>query len=112
MTFDSLSGLCLESETVLCPVEVDTDSHRPLMSDEEEEEEVYTRQQQSIQHPDEPLAESAKAISFCQAFLLPGVLPVSQENSLKHSIKNEDEIIEISHHVACVYCSIPWLMHV
>uniref|UniRef100_A0A3Q3VN41 Sugar phosphate exchanger 3 n=1 Tax=Mola mola TaxID=94237 RepID=A0A3Q3VN41_MOLML len=28
-------------------------------------------------HPDEPLAESAKAISFCQAFLLPGVLPYS-----------------------------------
>ena len=104
----SLSGLCLESETVLCPVEVDADSHRPLMSDEEEEE-VYVRQQQSIQHPDEHLGESAKAISFCQAFLLPGVLPVGRESSLKHCIKNQAELMENSHCVACVSCSIPWL---
>ncbi|CAB1333729.1 unnamed protein product [Coregonus sp. 'balchen'] len=32
-------GLCLESETGLSPVERETDSHRPLMSDEEDEEE-------------------------------------------------------------------------
>lgn len=70
------SGLSLESETGLSPVERDTDSHRPLMSDEEDEveAEVYARQ---YQQPDEPLAETPQAIGFCQAFCLPGVLPVS-----------------------------------
>ncbi|XP_070784701.1 sugar phosphate exchanger 3 isoform X5 [Enoplosus armatus] len=53
----------------------DTDSHRPLMSDEEEEVEVHNRPYQSVQQPDEPLAEPPRAIGFCQAFCLPGVLP-------------------------------------
>uniref|UniRef100_A0A3B4XB26 Sugar phosphate exchanger 3 n=1 Tax=Seriola lalandi dorsalis TaxID=1841481 RepID=A0A3B4XB26_SERLL len=66
-------------ETRLSPVETDTDSHRPLMSDEEDEvkAEVYSRRYQTVQQPDEPLAESPQAISFCQAFCLPGVLPYS-----------------------------------
>ncbi|XP_070784700.1 sugar phosphate exchanger 3 isoform X4 [Enoplosus armatus] len=55
----------------------DTDSHRPLMSDEEEEVEVHNRPYQSVQQPDEPLAEPPRAIGFCQAFCLPGVLPYS-----------------------------------
>lgn len=73
------SGLSLESETGLSPVETDTDSHRPLMSDEEDEAEVegYGRRYQSVQRPDEPPAEPPRAIGFCQAFCLPGVLPVS-----------------------------------
>lgn len=77
--FVCTSGLSLESETGLRPVETDTDSHRPLMSDEEEEEvaEVYSRQFRSVQQPDEPPFESPQAISFFQAFCLPGVLPVS-----------------------------------
>ncbi|XP_029317491.1 sugar phosphate exchanger 3 isoform X2 [Cottoperca gobio] len=72
-------GLCSESETGLSPVETDTDSHRPLMSDEEGEmeAEVYGRQNQSVQEPDNLLAESPRAIGFCQAFCLPGVLPYS-----------------------------------
>ncbi|TDG96784.1 hypothetical protein EPR50_G00232340 [Perca flavescens] len=72
-------GLSLESETGLSPVERDTDSHRPLMSDEEDEAEAeaYARQYQSVQQPDEPLAEAPRAIGFCQAFCLPGVLPYS-----------------------------------
>lgn len=79
-----VAGLSLETETVLSPVETDADSHRPLMSDEEEEVEVYVTQHQSIQQPNEPPAESSQAISFCQAFLLPGVLPVSPHKSLHH----------------------------
>uniref|UniRef100_A0A8C4GWU4 Sugar phosphate exchanger 3 n=1 Tax=Dicentrarchus labrax TaxID=13489 RepID=A0A8C4GWU4_DICLA len=57
----------------------DTDSHRPLMSDEENEVEVevYGRRYQSVQQPDEPLVEPPRAIGFCQAFCLPGVLPYS-----------------------------------
>ncbi|XP_041819683.1 sugar phosphate exchanger 3 [Chelmon rostratus] len=72
-------GLSLESETGLSPVETDTDSHRPLMSDEEDEAEVegYGRRYQSVQRPDEPPAEPPRAIGFCQAFCLPGVLPYS-----------------------------------
>lgn len=65
------------SETVLSPMETDADSHQPLMSDEEEEVEVYARQRQPVQQPEEPLSVSSQTISFCQAFLLPGVLPVS-----------------------------------
>lgn len=72
-------GLSLELETGLIPVETDTDSHRPLMSDEEDEVEVeaYARRYHSVQQPEEPLAEAPKAIGFCQAFCLPGVLPYS-----------------------------------
>lgn len=70
-------GLSSESETGL--VETDTDSHRPLMSDEEDEleAEAYSRRYQSVQEPDEPLTETPRAIGFCEAFCLPGVLPYS-----------------------------------
>lgn len=67
----------MESETVLGPVETDTESHRPLINDEEDEVEVYSKQHHSIQQLDEPPAEASQAIGFCQAFLLPGVIPVS-----------------------------------
>lgn len=70
-------GLSLESETDLSPVETDTDSHRPLMSDEEDEVEVYGEPNYSVQHQDGPLTQAPQAISFCQAFCLPGVLPYS-----------------------------------
>ena len=74
-----MSGLSSELETGLSPVETDTDSHRPLMSDEDDEVEVevYARQYNSVQQPDEAPAEAPRAIGFCQAFCLPGVLPVS-----------------------------------
>lgn len=70
-------GLSLESDTGLGPVETDTDSHRPLMSDEEDEVEVYGGQNPADQQPDEPPAESPQAIGFIQACCLPGVLCVS-----------------------------------
>ncbi|KAM6895871.1 sugar phosphate exchanger 3 [Xenentodon cancila] len=73
-------GLSLELETGLGPVETDTDSHRPLMSDEEEKEkevEVCSRRSRSVQEPDEPPFESPRAVGFLQAFRLPGVLPYS-----------------------------------
>lgn len=63
-------------------METDADSHQPLMSDEEEEEEVevYARQRQPVQQPEEPLTTTSfQAISFWRAFLLPGVLPVSPD---------------------------------
>uniref|UniRef100_A0A1A8DUT3 Sugar phosphate exchanger 3 n=1 Tax=Nothobranchius kadleci TaxID=1051664 RepID=A0A1A8DUT3_NOTKA len=68
----------VESETGLSPVEADSDSHRPLMSDEEEEEvQVCSRRFPSVQQSDEPQEESPQAIGFFQAFCLPGVLPYS-----------------------------------
>ncbi|KAF7658474.1 hypothetical protein LDENG_00012370 [Lucifuga dentata] len=70
-------GLSMETVTGLEPVETDTDSHRPLMSDEEDEMEVYERQYRSIQQQDEPEDEPPRAIGFLQAFILPGVLPYS-----------------------------------
>ncbi|KAM9327827.1 sugar phosphate exchanger 3 isoform 1-T3 [Pholidichthys leucotaenia] len=76
-------GLAMESETGLSPVETETDSHKPLMSDEEDEVEVevevevYARRSHRVEQEDEPLAESQQAISFLQAFCLPGVLPYS-----------------------------------
>ncbi|XP_061770506.1 sugar phosphate exchanger 3 [Nerophis ophidion] len=71
-------GLSTACETGLSPVE--TDTHRPLMSDGEEEEEenedgAYSRNH-SVQQQDEPREES-KAVGFFQAFCLPGVLPYS-----------------------------------
>lgn len=72
-----VSGLSLESETGLSPIETDTDSHKPLMSDEEDEVEKYSRRGQSVEQPVEPPAESPQAIGFLKAFCLPGVLPVS-----------------------------------
>ncbi|XP_062338807.1 sugar phosphate exchanger 3 [Osmerus eperlanus] len=79
LTSPKEAGLSVESETGLSPVETDSDSHRPLMSDEEEEEEevcdggYYSVQQQEEEEPKEP----QQPISFCQAFCLPGVLPYS-----------------------------------
>ncbi|KAL3977399.1 FRAS1-related extracelluar matrix protein 1/2 [Sarotherodon galilaeus] len=72
-------GLSLESETGLGPIETDTDSHKPLMSDEEDEVEVevYGSRGQSVEQPVEPPAESPQAIGFLKAFCLPGVLPYS-----------------------------------
>lgn len=72
-------GLSLESETGLGPIETDTDSHKPLMSDEEDEVEVekYSRRGQSVEQPVEAPAESPQAIGFLKAFCLPGVLPYS-----------------------------------
>uniref|UniRef100_A0A3B3UB82 Sugar phosphate exchanger 3 n=1 Tax=Poecilia latipinna TaxID=48699 RepID=A0A3B3UB82_9TELE len=60
------------------PVETDTDSHRPLMSDEEEDNEqqveTYSQQCRTDQPPEEPEDEPPHAIGFFQAFCLPGVL--------------------------------------
>lgn len=73
-------GLSLECETGLSPVETDSDSHRPLMSDEEEEEvevEVYAQRDHTVQQPEELPIEQPRPIGFCQAFCLPGVLPYS-----------------------------------
>lgn len=83
-------GLSLESETGLSRVERDTDSHKPLMSDEEDEAvvsgvaeedegelEVCERREESDQQQEEPDAHTPQPISFCQAFCLPGVLPYS-----------------------------------
>uniref|UniRef100_A0A3B5AL20 Sugar phosphate exchanger 3 n=1 Tax=Stegastes partitus TaxID=144197 RepID=A0A3B5AL20_9TELE len=72
-------------ETGLGPVETDTDSHKPLMSDEEDEVEVevYGRRYEAAaataaaQQQEEPPTEPPQAISFLQAFCLPGVLPYS-----------------------------------
>lgn len=72
-------GLSLECETGLGPVETDSDSHRPLMSDEEDEVEVevYAQRDHTIQQPEDPPTQPPQAIGFCQAFCLPGVLPYS-----------------------------------
>ncbi|KAI1888479.1 hypothetical protein AGOR_G00185570 [Albula goreensis] len=69
-------GLSTASETNLRPVERDSDSHRPLISDEEEEEEeeVCVRNSYSIQEQDLEPEGPPTAIGFCQAFCLPGVL--------------------------------------
>lgn len=79
--FFFLSGLCEGPVTGLTTVERDTDSHRPLMSDEEEEEEdevVCDGGYYSIQKQDDEPEPQTKAIGFFQAFCLPGVLPVGQ----------------------------------
>ncbi|XP_031438934.1 sugar phosphate exchanger 3 [Clupea harengus] len=62
-------GLRIDSETGLLPVERDSDSHRPLMSDEEEEEEEE-EEERVCDAPPTP-------IGFLQAFCLPGVIPYS-----------------------------------
>uniref|UniRef100_A0A8C6UWD3 Sugar phosphate exchanger 3 n=1 Tax=Neogobius melanostomus TaxID=47308 RepID=A0A8C6UWD3_9GOBI len=66
-------------ETGLGPVETDSDSHRPLMSDEEDEVEVevYAQRDHTIQQQEELPPQTPQAIGFCQAFCLPGVLPYS-----------------------------------
>ncbi|XP_076860965.1 sugar phosphate exchanger 3 isoform X2 [Brachyhypopomus gauderio] len=72
-------GLCEGSETGLRSVEKDTDSHRPLMSDEEDngEDVACDGGYYSIQQQDEEPEPHAKAVGFCQAFCLPGVIPYS-----------------------------------
>uniref|UniRef100_A0A3B4AYU4 Sugar phosphate exchanger 3 n=1 Tax=Periophthalmus magnuspinnatus TaxID=409849 RepID=A0A3B4AYU4_9GOBI len=66
-------------EVGLNPVETDSDSHRPLMSDEEDEVEVEVCAQRdhAPSQLDEPLTRDPQPIGFCQAFCLPGVLPYS-----------------------------------
>lgn len=93
--------MSLEPETVLGPVETDSDSHRPLMSDDEDDRvEVYARSQS----PGAPAAAAAppRAIGFCQAFLLPGVLPVSVQNETR-----EGNLPNASHRCLTSRCSVP-----
>ncbi|XP_019738646.1 sugar phosphate exchanger 3 isoform X2 [Hippocampus comes] len=68
-------GLSSDCPTGLSPV--DTETHRPLMSDEEAEEDAYEPHYRSVRRQDEPGQESPKAVGFFQAFWLPGVLPYS-----------------------------------
>ncbi|XP_026859703.1 sugar phosphate exchanger 3 isoform X2 [Electrophorus electricus] len=72
-------GLCEGSATDLRAVEKDTDSHRPLMSDDEEDSEdvVCDGGYYSVQQQDEEPKPQTKAISFFEAFCLPGVIPYS-----------------------------------
>lgn len=75
-----LPGLCEGTVTGLTTVERDTDSHRPLMSDNEEDEDevVCDGGYYSIQKQDEEPEPQTKAIGFFKAFCLPGVIPVGQ----------------------------------
>uniref|UniRef100_A0A671QSL8 Sugar phosphate exchanger 3 n=1 Tax=Sinocyclocheilus anshuiensis TaxID=1608454 RepID=A0A671QSL8_9TELE len=66
-------GLSDYSETGLRPVTRDTDSQRPLISDDEDE----LCDEYSIQQRDEEPEPQPKAIGFLQAFCLPGVIPYS-----------------------------------
>ncbi|KAL6459949.1 hypothetical protein MHYP_G00317080 [Metynnis hypsauchen] len=72
-------GLCDGFATGLITVERDPDSQQPLMSDDEEPDEdvVCDGGYYSIQQRDEEPVSQTKAISFFQAFCLPGVLPYS-----------------------------------
>uniref|UniRef100_A0A673H247 Sugar phosphate exchanger 3 n=1 Tax=Sinocyclocheilus rhinocerous TaxID=307959 RepID=A0A673H247_9TELE len=60
-------------EIGLRPVTRDTDSQRPLISDDEDE----LCDEYSIQQRDEEPEPQPKAIGFLQAFCLPGVIPYS-----------------------------------
>lgn len=72
------SGLCLETETRLGPVvERVSESQRPLMSDDDEDDEGHDVGYYSVEQPEAPQEEPPQPITFLQAFLLPGVLPVS-----------------------------------
>nr|XP_040028811.1 sugar phosphate exchanger 3 isoform X1 [Gasterosteus aculeatus aculeatus]XP_040028812.1 sugar phosphate exchanger 3 isoform X1 [Gasterosteus aculeatus aculeatus]XP_040028813.1 sugar phosphate exchanger 3 isoform X1 [Gasterosteus aculeatus aculeatus] len=68
-------GLSSDSETGLSALETDSDSHRPLMSDGEAEDD--DDKEEEVEAQDEPLPAPPRAITFCQAFCLPGVLPYS-----------------------------------
>ncbi|XP_076007733.1 sugar phosphate exchanger 3 [Genypterus blacodes] len=71
-------GLTAESVTGMAAVETDTDSNKPLISEEEEEVEAYGRRYHSVQEEqDEAQAEEQAPIGFFKAFCLPGVLPYS-----------------------------------
>lgn len=80
ISFVSSSGLCEGPVTGLVTVERDTDSHRPLMSDNEENEDeaVCDGGYYSIQNQDDEPEPQTNAIGFFQAFCLPGVIPVGQ----------------------------------
>ncbi|KAJ8381997.1 hypothetical protein SKAU_G00027750 [Synaphobranchus kaupii] len=65
------------SMTDLKPGERDSDSHRPLISDDEDEEELCDGANYSIQQQDVEIETPPTAIGFCEAFCLPGVLPYS-----------------------------------
>ncbi|KAG1932768.1 sugar phosphate exchanger [Pimephales promelas] len=67
-------GLSDPSETGLRSVTRDSDSQRPLMSDDEDE---LCEEYSSIQQQEEEPEPQPKAIGFLQAFCLPGVLPYS-----------------------------------
>ncbi|KAK7130303.1 hypothetical protein R3I93_019815 [Phoxinus phoxinus] len=67
-------GLSDPSETSLRSVTRDSDSQRPLMSDDEDE---LCEENSSIQQQEEKPEPQPKAIGFLQAFCLPGVLPYS-----------------------------------
>ncbi|XP_034019660.1 sugar phosphate exchanger 3 [Thalassophryne amazonica] len=66
-------GLSVEMESGLKSAETDTDSHKPLMSDEED----VCETQWNDSEQDGPQDEPSQAIGFFQAFCLPGVLPYS-----------------------------------
>ncbi|KAG1925583.1 sugar phosphate exchanger [Pimephales promelas] len=68
------TGLSDPSETGLRSVTRDSDSQRPLMSDDEDE---LCEEYSSIQQQEEEPEPQPKAIGFLQAFCLPGVLPYS-----------------------------------
>ncbi|XP_023666162.1 sugar phosphate exchanger 3 isoform X1 [Paramormyrops kingsleyae] len=70
-------GLSISLES---PQERDSDSHQPLISDDEDEQEGMLQDNSySIQQPDQDLGpeEPPAAIGFLKAFCLPGVLPYS-----------------------------------
>ncbi|KAL2102449.1 hypothetical protein ACEWY4_001617 [Coilia grayii] len=65
-------GLSVDTDTGLHAVERDSDSQRPLMSDEEEDEDEVEEEEE------EGLCETPPtAIGFFEAFCLPGVIPYS-----------------------------------
>ncbi|KAG7255811.1 hypothetical protein CRUP_012845, partial [Coryphaenoides rupestris] len=55
----------------------DSESHRPLMSDQEEDDEGRDGGYYSVEQPEPPQEEVVQPIGFLKAFLLPGVLPYS-----------------------------------
>ncbi|XP_049616841.1 sugar phosphate exchanger 3 isoform X2 [Syngnathus scovelli] len=67
-------GLSTDCQTGLGPV--DTDTHRPLITEEEEVEEAEDVYDQNS-HSQRGDQGSPKAVGFFQAFCLPGVLPYS-----------------------------------
>lgn len=69
------------------PLERDSDSQQPLISDDEDEQEGMLQDSSySIQQPDQDLGseEAPAAVGFLKAFCLPGVLPVSGSHTRDH----------------------------
>jgi len=85
----------------------DSDSQRPLMSDDEDE---LCEEYSSIQQQEEEPEPQPKAIGFLQAFCLPGVLPVCVH--LYTSLLILIHYCRLDLYLLSVSCSIPWLMHV